>query len=99
MSHDVPQALASPIVQVDDRPWYRQVNRTQWTRSSRRFSAGRSTAFDFTIISFLIVDMQQQLHGQQGAGGRARHGDAVRPRVRRDRRRNWRRTDGGARAR
>jgi SHS family lactate transporter-like MFS transporter len=58
MSYDVPQALASPIAQVDDRPWYRQVNRTQWHTFLASFLAWTLDAFDFTIVSFVLVDLQ-----------------------------------------
>jgi SHS family lactate transporter-like MFS transporter len=58
MSYDVPQALASPIAQVADRPWYRQVNRTQWHAFLASFLAWTLDAFDFTIVSFVLVDLQ-----------------------------------------
>jgi SHS family lactate transporter-like MFS transporter len=58
MSHAVPQALATPIPPVDGRPWYRQVNATQWRAFFASFLGWTLDGFDFTIISFLIVDIQ-----------------------------------------
>jgi len=58
MSHIVSQALRSPGLPVDVRPWYRQVNATQWRAFFASFLGWTLDGFDFTIISFLIVDIQ-----------------------------------------
>ena len=58
MSHIVSQALRSPDLPVDVRPWYRQVNATQWRAFFASFLGWTLDGFDFTIISFLIVDIQ-----------------------------------------
>ena len=58
MSHIVSQALRSPAVPVDSRPWYRQVNATQWRAFFASFLGWTLDGFDFTIISFLVVDIQ-----------------------------------------
>src|SRR4029453_8942840 len=59
MSHSVSQALRSPASPVDSRPWYRQVNATQWRAFLASFLGWTLAGFDFTIISFLVVDIQQ----------------------------------------
>ena len=58
MSHALPQALASPLAPVDNRPWYRQVNATQWRAFFASFLGWTLDGFDFTIISFLVADIQ-----------------------------------------
>ena len=80
MSHAVSQALRSPALPVDVSPWYREVNRTQWKAFLASYLGWMLDGFDFTILTFLLVDIQRSFTVRQGAGGRARHGHADLPR-------------------
>src|SRR5262249_9967471 len=42
-----------------DLPWYRQVNATQWNAFLATFLGWTLDGFDFTILSFLIADIQK----------------------------------------
>jgi SHS family lactate transporter-like MFS transporter len=44
---------------VDERPWYRQVNADQWRAFWATFLGWVLDGFDFTILTFILVDIQQ----------------------------------------
>jgi MFS transporter, SHS family, sialic acid transporter len=44
-------------------PWYRQVNRTQWNAFLASFLSWTLDGFDFTIVSFLLADLQTSFSG------------------------------------
>ena len=61
---------AANIEQVDlSLPWYRQVTRTQWNAFLASFLAWTLDAFDFTIVSFLLVDLQGSFSVSKAAVG------------------------------
>src|SRR6185436_3158520 len=43
---------------TDTRPWYRQVTATQWNAFLASFLGWTRDGFDFTIVSFLLADLQ-----------------------------------------
>src|SRR5512144_2277120 len=40
-------------------PWYRQVNATQWRAFWATFLGWVLDGFDFTILTFILIDIQQ----------------------------------------
>jgi len=44
---------------VDLRPWYRQLDRTQWKAFWAAFLGWVLDGFDFTILTFILIDIQQ----------------------------------------
>jgi SHS family lactate transporter-like MFS transporter len=50
---------AVPGSAADQAPWYRQVNATQWKAFLATFLGWTLDGFDFTILSFLIADIQR----------------------------------------
>ena len=40
-------------------PWYRQVNREQWKAFFATFFGWLLDGFDFTIMTFILIDIQQ----------------------------------------
>jgi SHS family lactate transporter-like MFS transporter len=43
----------------NEGPWYRQVTGTQWRAFLTTFAAWTLDAFDFTILTFVLIDIQQ----------------------------------------
>ena len=41
-----------------DPPWYRQVNREQWRAFFAAFFGWLLNGFDFTIMTFILIDIQ-----------------------------------------
>ena len=52
-------ALPSPAEATADRPWYRQVTRDQWHAFRAVFVAWIVASFDFNILAFILIDIQQ----------------------------------------
>lgn len=50
-------------------PWYRQVSKAQWKAFLTTFAAWVLDAFDFTIITFVLVDIQQSFSVNKGLAG------------------------------
>lgn len=46
-------------VEVVNAPWYRQVNREQWMAFWATFLGWVVDAFDFNILSFIVIDIQK----------------------------------------
>jgi MFS transporter, SHS family, lactate transporter len=65
-----PVAAAATIDEVDlTLPWYRQVNRTQWNAFLASFLSWTLDGFDFTIVSFLLADLQTSFSVSKAAVG------------------------------
>ena len=62
MSHLAPGAAVSADLPTDTRPWYRQVTATQWNAFLASFLSWTLDAFDFTIASFVLVDLQSSFN-------------------------------------
>src|SRR5262245_45723931 len=69
MSHAVPRAAVAPVEQVGTRPWYRQVNAKQWRAFLASFLGWTLDGFDFTIISFLVADIQNSFTVSKALAG------------------------------
>ena len=54
---------------MPDLPWYRQVSKAQWKAFLTTFAAWVLDAFDFTIITFVLVDIQQSFSVNKGLAG------------------------------
>src|SRR4051812_35678934 len=50
-------------------PWYRQVNATQWNAFLASFLGWTLDGFDFTIVSFLLADLQRDFSVSKAAVG------------------------------
>ena len=48
----------SKVVRTSEFPWYRQVNRQQWRAFSATFFGWLLDGFDFTIMTFILIDIQ-----------------------------------------
>lgn len=64
----MPLTLDSP---VDDNsvPWFRQVTGEQWKAFLTTFFAWVLDAFDFTILTFVLVDIQQSFSVNSALAG------------------------------
>jgi SHS family lactate transporter-like MFS transporter len=62
MAHLALDAAVSADVPTDTRPWYRQVTATQWNAFLASFLSWTLDAFDFTIASFVLVDLQSSFN-------------------------------------
>jgi hypothetical protein len=64
---------SSELMQVRTTlPWYREVNREQWRALYANFFGWVLDGFDFTILTFLIIDIQKSFridNAQSGAVG------------------------------
>lgn len=56
MSSHTKAATAGPL---DVRPWYRQVSRAQWQAFRAVFLGWIVASFDFNILAFILIDIQQ----------------------------------------
>jgi SHS family lactate transporter-like MFS transporter len=50
-------------------PWYRQVSATQWRTFLTTFAAWTLDAFDFTILTFVLIDIQQSFSVNRALAG------------------------------
>ncbi|MBI4472579.1 MAG: MFS transporter [Acidobacteria bacterium] len=50
-------------------PWYRQVNREQWRAFIATFGGWILDGFDFTILTFIIIDIQREFSVTSAAAG------------------------------
>ena len=53
----------------DDAPWYRQVTPQQWKTFLTTFAAWTLDAFDFTILTFVLVDIQHSFSVNRALAG------------------------------
>ena len=50
-------------------PWYKEVSRQQWKTFLTTFAAWTLDAFDFTIITFVLIDIQQSFSVNRALAG------------------------------
>ena len=50
-------------------PWYREVSREQWKTFLTTFAAWTLDAFDFTILTFVLLDIQQSFEVNRALAG------------------------------
>jgi MFS transporter, SHS family, lactate transporter len=55
----IPVVAAVADEQVDTRPWYQQVTREQWRAFWAVFLGWVVDSFDFNILAFIVIDIQQ----------------------------------------
>ena len=60
---------ALPQDEVSDRPWYRQVTREQWNAFWAVFLGWVVDSFDFNILAFIIIDIQQSFTVDRALAG------------------------------
>ena len=51
------------------QPWYREVSRQQWKTFLTTFAAWTLDAFDFTILTFVLLDIQRSFEVNRGLAG------------------------------
>ncbi len=51
------------------QPWYREVSREQWKTFLTTFAAWTLDAFDFTILTFVLIDIQQSFSVNRALAG------------------------------
>ncbi|OFW42850.1 MAG: hypothetical protein A3J29_02390 [Acidobacteria bacterium RIFCSPLOWO2_12_FULL_67_14b] len=51
------------------QPWYRDVSREQWKTFLTTFAAWTLDAFDFTILTFVLIDIQQSFEVNRALAG------------------------------
>ena len=51
------------------QPWYREVSRDQWKTFLTTFAAWTLDAFDFTILTFVLLDIQQSFEVNRALAG------------------------------
>lgn len=51
------------------QPWYRDVTRVQWKTFLTTYAAWTLDAFDFTILTFVLIDIQQSFSVNKGLAG------------------------------
>ena len=51
------------------QPWYREVSRQQWKTFLTTFAAWTLDAFDFTILTFVLIDIQQSFTVNKALAG------------------------------
>jgi len=54
---------------LDARPWYRQVSPQQWKTFLTTFTAWTLDSFDFTILTFVLIDIQQSFDVNRALAG------------------------------
>ena len=54
---------------TDTRPWYRQVSPQQWKTFLTTFTAWTLDSFDFTILTFVLIDIQQSFSVNRALAG------------------------------
>ena len=59
----------TPESQLSTQPWYREVTSSQWTAFLAAFFAWVLDAFDFTILTFLLADIQKTFSVGKAAVG------------------------------
>ena len=54
---------------TDERPWYRQVSRTQWKAFFATFLGWLLDGFDFTVMTFILIDIQNSFTVDRALAG------------------------------
>ncbi|MBM3780817.1 MAG: MFS transporter [Acidobacteria bacterium] len=54
---------------IDSRPWYRQISPQQWKTFLTTFTAWTLDSFDFTILTFVLLDIQQSFSVNRALAG------------------------------
>ncbi|MYH31877.1 MAG: MFS transporter, partial [Acidobacteria bacterium] len=57
------------MVKQPTRPWYREVDRQQRKVFAATFLAWMLDAFDFTILTFILIDIQQSFTVDRALAG------------------------------
>ena len=57
------------MVNQPTRPWYREVDRDQWRAFAATFVTWLLDAFDFTILTFILIDIQQSFTVDRALAG------------------------------
>ena len=57
------------MVNVPEPPWYRQVTREQWKAFSATFLGWLLDGFDFTILTFILIDIQNSFTVDRALAG------------------------------
>jgi SHS family lactate transporter-like MFS transporter len=60
---------AVPVTPAPDLPWYRQVSSEQWRAFWATFIGWVVDAFDFNILSFIVLDIQRSFTVNSGLAG------------------------------
>ena len=81
----VPGVVGDPAAAL---PWYRQVSRDQWRAFWAVFLGWVVDSFDFNILAFIIIDIQESFTVDRALAGALGHGDADDAAGRRHDRRN-----------
>ncbi len=58
-----------PVVNVPEPPWYRQVTREQWKAFWATFLGWMLDGFDFTILTFILIDIQNSFTVDRALAG------------------------------
>src|SRR5258705_13659738 len=58
-----------PIMRRMSPPWYREVSRQQWKVFLTTFAAWMLDAFDFTILTFVLLDIQKSFEVNRALAG------------------------------
>jgi SHS family lactate transporter-like MFS transporter len=64
-----PVASAEPTVRSSAQPWYREVTPPQWRAFLAAYLGWVLDAFDFTILTFLLVDIQRSFTVSKALAG------------------------------
>ena len=62
-------AVETPVPARSALPWYRQVNRTQWRAFWATFLGWVLDGFDFTILTFILIDIQDSFTVDRALAG------------------------------
>ena len=54
-----PVSTVMPVTAAPDLPWYRQVSSEHWRAFIATFLGWVVDAFDFNILSFIVIDIQR----------------------------------------
>ena len=66
--------MSRPVSFIDtsetsDLPWYREVNRDQWRAFLATFYGWVLDGFDFTILTFILIDIQESFTVDKALAG------------------------------
>ena len=61
--------MCPPVVNVAELPWYRQVTREQWKAFFATFLGWMLDGFDFTILTFILIDIQNSFTVDRALAG------------------------------
>src|SRR5918992_3163653 len=61
--------IEAPTATPVDLPWYREVNATQWRAFWATFLGWVLDGFDFTILTFILIDIQNSFTVDRALAG------------------------------